>query len=157
MSIGSCENKTILKLCDRKRPIYKSRIFNHNWIQLLYYITALIHSQKTFFLKGSLFLKLKFLRISQAMSRKQFWTNILLLLLQTANTMVETRAGAESQVASRKSDVTRHDDVTITVTRPLCHDDAMRIPEGGRRLGVVSGNWARRIHDSDHKRGILQN
>ena len=60
MSIGSCENKTILKLCDRKRPIYKSRIFNHNWIQLLYYITALIHSQKTFFLKGSLFLKLHF-------------------------------------------------------------------------------------------------
>ena len=104
----------------------------------MYYITALIHSQKTFFLKGSLFLSY-ILRISQAMSPKQFWTNILLLLLQTANTIVETRAEAESQVASRKSDVTRHDDVTITVTRPLCHDDAMRIPEGSRRL--EGGLW----------------
>ena len=52
-----------------------------------------------------------------------------------------------SQVASRKSDVTRHDDVTISVTRPLCHEDAKRILEETGGGLWWHRDWAQRIHD----------
>lgn len=120
-------------------------IFNHNWIQLLlHYITALIHSPETYFLKGSLLLKLKILRISQALSRKHFWTNILLLLLlQTANTMVETRVGARvtSGVTQIWRDMSRwcHDHCHAASVSRWCDEDP--------RPGVVSGHWAQKTRD----------
>ena len=62
-------------------------IFNHDWIQLLHHnnhsFTKEILLEKAFVFRV--------LRISQADMRfscKHFWTNILLLLLRTANTMV---------------------------------------------------------------------
>ena len=116
---------------------------------------SFIHQRHTFW-KGSLFLKLKFLRISQALSCKHFGQTSSCYYYRQQTQWSRREHGPESQVASRKSDVTRHDDVTISVTRPLCHDDAMRIPEGSRRPGVV---WWLSAENPwrDHKKGSLKN
>ena len=132
-------------------------IFNHNWIQLLYYITALIHSPETYFLKGSLFLKLKLLRISQALSRKHFWTNILLLLLQTANTMVETRAWARvtSGVTQIWRDTSRwcHDHCHAASVSRWCDEETRGKLE---TRGGLSGDWAQKTRDVIIKRGAFK-
>ena len=112
-----------------------------------YYIISqhsFIHQAETYFLKGSLLLKLKILHISQALSRKHFWTNILLLLLlQTANTMVETRVGARvtSGVTQIWRDMSR-----------WCHDhchaaSVSRWWDEDPRPGAVSGDWAQKTRD----------
>ena len=116
---------------------------------------SFIHQKHTFW-KGSLFFKLKFLRISQALSCKHFWTNILLLLLQTANTMVETRAWARvtSGVTQIWRDTSRwcHDHRHAASVSRWCDED----PEGSRRPGVVSGDWAQKTRDVIIKRGALK-
>ena len=66
-------------------------IFNHDWNQLLHHNN---HSLTKEILLEKAFVSTEFcvfLRLDIRFSCKHFWTNILLLLLQTANTMVETK------------------------------------------------------------------
>ena len=110
------------------------------------YITTIIHSPKKYFCKRSLFPQTFAHFSDMRFSCIHFWTNILLLLLQTANTMVETKCHKW-----RRADLTWH--VTMmsrSVSRGLCVTKMWRGDRGGLWW---DRDGAQRIHDMLIKRG----